>query len=204
MIRPLRAVALDLSTAATAIASTHTSTGEPRLSVRTIDTAKRPLHMQTDLIDVQVRQACGFGSGNRLLGRGFADLVVIEGTFSRQSSSDYPLHHVRACVTQWLARQGIPYVDVAPATVKVYATGSGATSGANKVTKDKVISAVIAAYGRLLHIPPTDDNCADAVTLLALGLDAYGQPLATMPDSHRRALNSVKWPKLDLSTAVPA
>jgi crossover junction endodeoxyribonuclease RuvC len=201
VIRPLRAVALDLSTAATAIASTHASTGEPRLSVRTIDTAKRPLHLQTDLIDVQVRQACGFGSGNRLLGRGFADLVIVEGTFSRQSASDYPLHHVRACVTQWLARQGIPYVDVAPATVKVYATGSGATRGENKVTKDKVIAAVIAAYGRLLHIPPTDDNCADAVTLLAMGLDAFGQPLAEVPDSHRRALNAVKWPRLDLAAA---
>ncbi|WIM97816.1 hypothetical protein ACTOB_001370 [Actinoplanes oblitus] len=195
MIRPLRLAALDLSTAATAIATTHDAFGEPRLAVRTLDTAKRPLHTQTDIIDVAVRRACGFGSGNRALG-GRVDLVVIEGTFSRQSASDYPLHHVRAVVTQWMARQRIAYVDVAPSTVKVWATGSGATSGENKVTKDKVKTSVVATYGRFLHINPADDNQCDAVALLSMGLAAYGQPLADVPDEHRRALKAVRWPEL--------
>jgi crossover junction endodeoxyribonuclease RuvC len=154
------------------------------------------LHTQTDIIDVAVRRACGVGSGNKPLGGGRVDLVVLEGTFSRQSGSDYPLHHVRAIVTQWLARQRICYVDVQPATVKVWATGSGTTRGVNKVTKAKVVEAVIATYGRLLNIP-RDDNACDAVALLSMGLAAYGQPLVDeFRQPHRRALDAVRWPEL--------
>jgi crossover junction endodeoxyribonuclease RuvC len=203
MIRPLRVAGLDLSTAATAIASTHDVIGQPRLWVNTLDTSKRPLHVQTNLIDVAVRRACGYESGNRRIGASRVDLVVIEGTFSRQSASDYPLHHVRANVTQWLYRMGIPYVDVSPSTVKVWATGSGATRGVNKVTKAKVIAAIIATYGHLLNINPRDDNQSDGVALMSLGLAAYGQPLA--PVQHGRAsevIDGISWPQLDVSTAV--
>jgi|GEM_PF-944424 len=196
MTHLLRLVALDISTAATSIASTHASDGTSGLWVSTLDTSRRPLHTQTDIIDVGVRKACGYGSGNKRLGGDRVDLVVIEGTFSRGSASDYPLHHVRAVVTQWLARQHIAYVDVAPATLKVWATGSGATSGKNKVTKDKVVEAVIATYGHLLNINPRDDNQTDAVALMSLGLAAYGQPLAEVPEAHKRALKAVRWPQL--------
>jgi crossover junction endodeoxyribonuclease RuvC len=202
MIRPLWVTGLDLSTAASGIASTHTSAGDPQLWTQAIDTAKRPLRAQTDIIDVAVRRACGYGSGNRLIGARRVDLVVLEGTFSRQSGSDYPLHHVRANVLQWLWRMGIPVVDVSPATVKVWATGSGATRGVNKVTKNKVIEATIATYGHLLAIPQ-DDNACDAVALMSLGKAAYGQPLA--PVQHGRAaevIDGICWPQLDLSTAV--
>jgi crossover junction endodeoxyribonuclease RuvC len=195
MIRPLRVVALDLSTAATGIAATHASTGEPSLWATVLDTSKRPLHTQTDIIDVAVRRACGFGSGNRPLGGGRVDLVVIEGTFSRQSGSDYPLHHVRAVVTQWLSRQRIAYATVQPTTLKVWATGSGSTRGATKVTKAQVVEAIIARYGKFLNIP-ADDNACDAVALLTLALDAYGQPLGDTPDTHRRAHDEIRWPEL--------
>lgn len=194
MIRPLRMIGLDISTAATAIAATHDSAGKPRLAVRTLDTAARPLHDQTDLIEMAIRRACGTpATGGRPAPEAKPDLVVVEGTFSRQSGSDYPLHHVIGCVTQWLHRQCIPYVTPAPATVKVYATGSGATRGVNKVTKDKVVAAVLATYGRLLNIA-RDDNACDAVALLAMGLDQFGQPLAEVPQTHRRALAAVAWP----------
>ena len=195
-MRPLRVVGLDLSTAATGIAATHASTGESHLWASVLDTSKRPLHTQTDIIDVAVRRACGYGSGNRPLSAVGVDLVVIEGTFSRQSGSDYPLHHVRAIVTQWLARQRITYVDVQPGTLKIWATGSGSMRGDSKVTKQQVVEAIIARYGGLLNIP-RDDNACDAVALLSMGLAAYGQPLVDeLPESHRRALDSVKWPRL--------
>ncbi|GIE35932.1 hypothetical protein Ait01nite_089770 [Actinoplanes italicus] len=200
-MRPLRVVGLDLSTAATGIASTHASTGEPQLWTQVIDTSKRPLRVQTDIIDMAVRRACGYGSGNRLIGAARVDVVVLEGTFSRKSGSDYPLHHVRANVLQWLWRMGIPVVDVSPATVKVWATGSGATRGVNKVTKNKVIEATIATYGHLLNIP-RDDNACDATALMSLGLAAYGQPLAPMP--HGRAaevIDGICWPTLALEAA---
>lgn len=196
-MRPLRIVALDLSTAATALAQTHDSYGNPRLSVATIPgTAGRPLHQQIDMIEPVVRKACGFGSGNARLG-GVVDLVVCEGTFSREGASDYPLHALHANIKQWMHRRHIPYVDVAPSTVKLWATGSGATSGENKVTKDKVVAAVLATYGHLLNINPRDDNQSDGVALLSMGLAAYGQDLAPPPKERcRLALKTVTWPEL--------
>lgn len=191
MIRPMRAVALDLSTAATAIASTHDSTGLPRLAVYTVpDTDQRPLHTQIDRIDMAVRRACGYGSGNVGLGDSTPDIVAIEGTFSRPGGSDYPLHALHGNVKQWLHRRGIPYVDVAPKTLKVWATDSG------DATKRDMCAAVVAAYGRLLAINPNDDNACDAVALLSMCLAAYGQPLAEVPQSQQRALKVPKWPDL--------
>ena len=57
--------------------------------------------------------------------------------------------------------------------------------------------AMIARYGRLLHIATDDD--ADSTSLLAMALDYYGQPLADVPDTHRRALRKPSWPDLDLT-----
>lgn len=197
MSRPLRIVALDLSTASTAIAQTHKSTGEAWLSVQTVpDTEGRPLHVQIDRIEMAVRQACGRGSGNVWLGPGQAHLVVIEGTFSRPGGSDYPLHALHGNVKQWLYRCGIAYADVAPASLKVWATGSGATRGVNKVTKAKVRPAIVATYGRFLHINPNDDDACDAVGLLTMGLAAYGQALADVDPKHARALEAVTWPEI--------
>jgi crossover junction endodeoxyribonuclease RuvC len=193
----LRVIGLDLSTAASGMAQTHDSTGQPRLSVRTIDTAKRPLHDQIDMIEMAVRKACGWVNGFPAWPGHRPDLVVVEGTFSREGGSDYPLHAVRANVLQWLHRQRIPYVDVQPLTLKMWATGSGATRGKNKVSKAGVCAAIVATYGRFLHINPRDDNCCDAVALLTMGLAAYGQPLADVPETHRRALASIStWPTL--------
>ncbi|MEV6633912.1 hypothetical protein AB0M54_24490 [Actinoplanes sp. NPDC051470] len=181
----LTVVGLDLSPTA-GIAQTHASNSEPRLSVQSVNAAGRPLHIQADTLQRAVMQACKVRP----------DVVVIEGTFSRPGGSDYQMHHIRACVTQWLFRQGIPYADVQPSTLKVWATGSGATRGENKVTKDKVCAGVVAMYGRFLHINPRDDDACDAVAALTLGLAAYGQPLTEVPDTHSRAIRAVTWPTL--------
>jgi crossover junction endodeoxyribonuclease RuvC len=193
----MKVIGLDLSTAASGMAQTHDSAGRPRLSVRTIDSAKRPLHDQIDMIELAVRQACGAAVGRAVNPDARPDLVMVEGTFSREGGSDYPLHAVRAVVLQWLHRQRIPYVDVQPLTLKMWATGSGATRGKNKVSKTGVCAAIVATYGRFLHINPRDDNACDAVALLTMGLAAYGQPLADVPETHRRALDSISpWPQL--------
>lgn len=194
-MRPLRAVALDLSTAATAIASTHDPRGEPFLSVYTIPgTSKRDLHEQISIIETHVRRACGWSAVGTIWQ---PDVVTIEGTFSREGGSDYPLHALHANIKQFLWRRRIPYIDVSPSTVKVWATGSGATRGVNKVTKDKVVTAVIATYGHLLTINPRDDNQTDAVALLTLCHAAYGRPLAPVPTlNHSKALKGLRWPVL--------
>lgn len=190
-------VGLDLSTSTSGIARTHDRHGEPRLAVSTVDSSKRPLLAQVDIVEMAVRQMCGWVNGFPAWPAGRRpDLVVIEGTFSREGGSDYPLHAVRANVLQWLYRQRIPCVEVQPLTLKTFATGSGSTRGKTKVTKDKVCAAVVATYGRFLHINPRDSDACDAVALMAMGLHAYGQPLAEVPETHRRALDGIDWPKL--------
>lgn len=205
-MRALRAVALDLSPKATAIGSTHDSRGEPFLSVFTIPgTAGRPLHEQIAAIETVIRRQCG-GAGAVYTYR--PDVVIIEGTFSRDNghASDYPLHALHANVKQWLWRRSIPYVDVSPGTLKIWATGRGDMRGPAKVTKRDVVAGIIAAYGNHLLINPADDNQADAVGLLSMVCAQYGQPIAEIPhlpgkaNSHRRALKNVTgWPVLDLS-----
>jgi crossover junction endodeoxyribonuclease RuvC len=195
---PLRLVGLDLSNAATAIAATHDPNDTPFLSVYTVPgTAKRPLHDQIHVIGHHIRRACGAPSGNRPAGMR-PDLVVIEGTFSRTGghNSDYGLHALHSDVRQWLWRKEIPYAVVSPGTLKVWATGSGSSRGASKVTKRDVVAAVIATYGTHLLINPADDNQTDAVALLTLGLAAYGQPLAEVSAQHGRAIKSQPWPTL--------
>jgi crossover junction endodeoxyribonuclease RuvC len=196
VIRPLRIIALDLSTAATAIATTNGPGGAALLHTYTVPgTAKKPLHQQIDIIDTAVRRATGWQPGPAAW---VPDLVVIEGTFSRIGGSDYPLHALHAVIKQRLYRRGIPYVDIAPATLKTWATGSGATSGVNKVTKDKVVAAILAQYGTHLLINPRDDNQCDAVGLLTMALANYGQPLGDLPTvNHRRALKVPAWPTLE-------
>lgn len=190
MIRPLRMVALDLSNAATAVASTHDPRGEAFLSTFTIPgTGGRPLHEQIAAISHVVRRSCGNAA---LMYPWKPDLVVVEGTFTRMNASDYPLHALHSQIKQWLWQRSIPYVDVAPTTLKVWATGNG------KALKPEVIAAVIATYGHLISINPKDDNQADAVALLTMGLFKYGQPLADAPLAHRRALKPVQWPELTI------
>jgi crossover junction endodeoxyribonuclease RuvC len=200
-LRPLRFVGLDLSMVATAIAATHDPQGRPFLSVFTVPgTAGLGLHEQIARIERAVRSSCGGGHA-RLNpdSPDLPDLVVIEGTFSRSGAhaSDYPLHALHANVKQWLWRHRIPYVNAAPATLKVWTTGNGAA------TKRQVIEHVVADYGRHLTIPPNDDKACDAVGLLSMGLAKYGQPLNETPPPGRRALKSVNWPSLNLS-GVPA
>lgn len=210
VIRPIRAVGLDLSTAATAVASTHDAYGQPFLSVFTVpDTAKRPLHEQVALIKRAVRRVCGIGSARTNPDApDLPDIVLIEGTFSREGApaQDYPLHAVHACVKQLLWEKRIPYKDVSPGTVKIWATGRGDMRGPSKVTKRDVVSAIIAAYGKAMLINPADDNQADAVALLSMVCAQYGQAIVETPSlpgkpqSHRRALkNANPWPDVDLT-----
>lgn len=201
MMRPLRVLALDLATN-TGLARTHDATGEPRLAVDTISTGLLPLHRKIDVIEQRVQRACGVPEGGgRPDPRVKPDVVIIEGTFSRPGAADYLLHTLRGCVTQWLYRRQIPYVDVQPSTLKVWATGEGATRGDNKVTKDKVCAAIVATYGHLLSINPNDDNACDGVALLSMGLAAYGQPLVDpLPHAGARALAVPKWPVLEGGT----
>jgi crossover junction endodeoxyribonuclease RuvC len=86
-----------------------------------------------------------------------------------------------------LRHRGIDVVEIPPAVVKKYATGSGAAS------KGAVIDA---ASRRVPHVDTAgDDNRADSLWLHLIGA-AHLTGVHVVPESHRVALGKVRWPAL--------
>lgn len=113
------------------------------------------------------------------------DLVIIEGFAYGKHSAAYEMGGIGWMIRTALWEARIPYAVVAPNTLKVYATGKG-----RGVSKNLMVAEAV----RRLNFPGSSDNEADALWLLALGLDAKGFPLVAMPQAHRRAIASVRWP----------
>lgn len=185
MTRPLRVTALDLSLTSTGIATTHDSAGEPRLACRTVTPRRYPtptaidhrrLHETFAAISVAVQ--CR------------PDLVVVEWLpqFTGHGDATLRLAELHGALKHWMWSRGHRYVDVRPQHLKQYATGKG------NATKQEVREAVTARYGKALHIGTEDE--ADAVALLAMALDAFGQPLADVPARNRNAIAATNWPDL--------
>ena len=167
----MRLLGLDLKPARSGIAANYDElTGEERLTVTAVGLSLRPLHEQIRDLERAIL--------HRVI-RHRPDCVFIEGTFSRAGGSDYGQHAAHFAVTHVLWARGIPWVDVTPGILKIWATGSGSQRGDTKVTKDHVIAAIIGRYGPLFSIPAVDDEC-DAVALMSLGAYVYGRPL--LPD----------------------
>lgn len=117
-----------------------------------------------------------------------ADLVVIESP-SLGSSARHNHAHDRSGLW-WLTvhalhASDIPVAAVTPASRAKYATGKGNAS------KDEVLAAVVRRY---TEPAVGNNNEADALVLAAMGHDALGDPLVTLPATHRTALTAVTWP----------
>ena len=114
------------------------------------------------------------------------DLICIEGySFGSRSSQAHALGELGGVVRRDLWREGFTYIDIPPSTLKTYATGKG---NAGKLE-------VVANARERLGYGGFDDNCADALWLRALGLDLLGEPLVSLPQTHRRALDKMEVPK---------
>lgn len=193
MNTPLRVVALDLGIANVGIAVTHDQVGEPRLSCRTVTPRRRePRPNVMDHERVQETVAAVLAAM-----KCEPHVVAIELPIIADNTGDTPIRlaEIHGALKHWIFAHGIPYADVNNMHVKQYATGNG------HADKDVVKAQVIARYGRLLHIHTRDE--ADAVSLLAQTLDAYGHPLCDkagvpiqVPASHRRAVAATTWPEL--------
>lgn len=117
------------------------------------------------------------------------DLAVMEGPSygsARQSQSG---HHERAGLW-WVVRvaiehNGVPLAIVSPKGRAKYATGNG------NAGKDDVVREVARRFDWF----EGDNNAADALILAAMGADHLGVPMATMPATHRVALDAVAWPE---------
>jgi crossover junction endodeoxyribonuclease RuvC len=115
-----------------------------------------------------------------------ADLIVVEQpAFSRTTGH----HHDRSGLWWRIvsaADFGIgPVAEVAPTTLKKYATGKGNAS------KDAVLAATVRRFST---IAVANNNEADALVLAAMGADHLSHPIAAMPAAHRVALEAVRWP----------
>lgn len=114
------------------------------------------------------------------------DLVVIEGySMGSKGRAMLDLAELGGIVRHHLYCAGIPYLEVPPQTLKIYATGSG--------TADK-FDMVDAAQQRLAYPGHRPDE-ADALWLRAFGLDKLDCPLVALPKTHTRALGAVELPE---------
>jgi len=174
-------VGIDSSLTATGIAS---SNGWCELAGYT--DKKRPI---TKLPHVERISALTRLAGEILAFVGHPDMAVIETPAYVQTGGGT---HERGWLWWELYRRltarDVPVALVTPQQRMLYATGKG--SGG----KGGVIDAVARRW-------PTfetggNDNLADAVTLMAAGMDALGHPLTDMPKVNRAALNAVKWPQI--------
>lgn len=116
--------------------------------------------------------------------RPHVDLAVIEGPVLR-SQSALPLAMLHGAVRVALISNKTPYLLVAPATLKVYATGRG------NAQKPDMRMELFKRTGLDL----ADDNQVDAKWLWALGHDLAGTPVIDLPKTHRRALDKLALPK---------
>lgn len=120
-----------------------------------------------------------------------ADLVVLEGYAYARANQAHQVGELGGVIRLMLHEAGVPWVEVAPAALKKYATGHG------NAGKGEVLAAAIRRLGYDGH----DDNEADALWLREMGLDHYageGRP-PWVPAAHRVALDKIDWPELEVA-----
>ncbi|HEY4375501.1 MAG TPA: hypothetical protein VGM93_00010 [Acidimicrobiales bacterium] len=93
-------------------------------------------------------------------------------------------------IARLLAHRQVPTAVVSPNARAKYATGKGNAGKAD----------VIREVARRFDWFEGDDNAADALILAAMGADHLGQPMTTMPATHRAALTAVTWPTITETT----
>lgn len=118
---------------------------------------------------------------------GKAEVAAIEGyAYAARATHAHSLGEAGGVVRLALHRLGVPVVEIAPALIKVYAAGKGNAS------KELVLVEAVKRLG----YEGANNNEADALWLWALMQDALGAPVVTVPQAHRKALASVKIPRV--------
>ncbi|GIH07479.1 hypothetical protein Rhe02_55460 [Rhizocola hellebori] len=114
-------------------------------------------------------------------------LVAIEAPAYAQSGGGAVERHYlyMAVITQLVGRR-IPVAEVNVSKRIKYALGKGVGP------KTAIADAVARRFPD--YDTAGNDNRCDAVILAAMGADHLGQPITTMPQIHRDALDGVHWP----------
>lgn len=130
----------------------------------------------------------------------FPDLCLIEGPSYGSPQGAHEIGGSWWRIVDRLLSIGVPVAEATPGQVKQYATGSGATSGPNKVEKHHVIEAVQRQYGDVGAAIRQNDE-ADALILAAIGARHLGYPVESAPPSPAQlaALKKIRWPERTLA-----
>lgn len=119
---------------------------------------------------------------------GHPDIVCIETpALSRSRGGAFERGWLWFAVAGALVDLEVPIVGVDPNQLKQYATGKGGTN------KGGVLVAVTKRWPQF--DTKGDDNMADATVLAAIGAELLGEPLCTMPATHRAALAKLRLPE---------
>jgi crossover junction endodeoxyribonuclease RuvC len=206
----VRVAGLDLSIRSTGICLVDTSLTVPIRTCRVesepaarVDGVKPSLLQRTERlasIRARVLQSIGDIPAESRDIRRLPDLVIVEGPAIGAMSSAHDMSGNWWLIIDELTNHGVPVVEVSPAQVKQYATGSGSTSGKTKVTKTMVVEAVRTNYGDVARYITSNDE-ADALILAAIGCRYLGHPIesAPLPAPNLGALKKIRWPERTLA-----
>lgn len=114
------------------------------------------------------------------------DLVIIEGpAYSANNAGTWDRAGLWWLILRLFTDQEVP-VALCPSTSRcVFATGNG------RAGKDEVLAAAVRRYPEL---PIANNDEADAAVMLGAALTKLSLPTATVPATHRRALDGIEWP----------
>lgn len=113
-----------------------------------------------------------------------ADLCVLESYAFGRIQQAHHLGELGGVVRVALADADIRFVDIAPSSLKMFATGKGNAS------KDEVLASVIRRYAYAGH----SKDEADSLVLWHMAQAHYGTTGAPLNEAQRKALAKIEWP----------
>ena len=119
-------------------------------------------------------------------------LIVVEGaSFGSTTGQAQERAWLRGAVYLGLYELGLECVEVAPTSLKLYATGNG------RASKTHVVQSVRQHYGEHFDIPLCKadgrEDVADAIALVAMGARSIGHPIDPDHPKRTRAMRTPKW-----------
>jgi crossover junction endodeoxyribonuclease RuvC len=196
----VRVIGLDISLASTGFAditNLYHDSHRYGLKCRSIETDP----IGTDLISVNARMQV---ITDRIVALIYQDgdgtiptLVVVEGPSMGSIQGSHNISGNWWRIVGRLLSTGLPVMQVAPGSLKLYATGSGSMRGATKVTKGMVVKAVNDRYDvGPIALTAKDNDQADAIVLAAIGARLLGHPIDPhIPAPNLRALTKIRLPE---------
>lgn len=126
------------------------------------------------------------------LGRNAPDAVAVEGPAYGSNVPGAAIRHaLRWRVYSHLFRHDVQLVEVAPATLKLYAAADG------RASKPTVVQSIRKHYGHLFDIPLRKaggrEDVADAIALVAMAARAIGHPIDLDHPTRLRAVRTPLW-----------